>query len=103
VSTWLSDARATAQQNLSVIVVGNKVDLHEDREVSLLESSKLCQEQEVPLIEASAATGENVQEVFTKLTRAIINKLDSGLLANVHGIQPGPGDVKHVRDRSCSC
>jgi hypothetical protein len=82
-----------------VIVVGNKRDLNDDRELSLLESSKLCQEQEVPLIEASAATGE----VFTKLTRASMNKLDSGPLQMSMEYSLDLGDAKHVRDRMCSC
>jgi Ras-related protein Rab-4B len=102
-STWLSDARAIAQQNLSVIVVGNKLDLKETREVTLMESSRFCQEHEVPLIEASAATGENIQEIFTKLTKAIMGKLDSGLLENVHGVLKTPRGDKPVRDRVCNC
>jgi GTPase SAR1 family protein len=42
--SWLSDARALASPDLQVVVVGNKVDQEEDRQVPYLEASRWAQD-----------------------------------------------------------
>lgn len=37
---WLADARALASSDLVVVVVGNKLDREEDREVGYVEASR---------------------------------------------------------------
>ncbi|CAK9007391.1 unnamed protein product [Durusdinium trenchii] len=41
---WLADARTLARADISIITVGNKVDLKEKREVTFLEASRCAQE-----------------------------------------------------------
>lgn len=41
---WLADARALASEYLKVVLVGNKLDLEEEREVSALEAAKWASE-----------------------------------------------------------
>lgn len=41
---WLNDARTLASPNIVILLVGNKKDLEEAREVSLLEASNFAQE-----------------------------------------------------------
>lgn len=43
-SSWLSDARTLASPDLEVVVVGNKLDQEEDRQVPYLEASRWAQE-----------------------------------------------------------
>lgn len=43
-TTWLSDARMLASQNIVIILCGNKKDLETDREVTFLEASRFAQE-----------------------------------------------------------
>jgi len=76
--TWLSDARALATPELVIVLVGNKTDLQEDREVTFLEASRFAQENDLMFIETSAKTGENVEEVFVKCAKTILNKIESG-------------------------
>ncbi|CAG9333250.1 unnamed protein product [Blepharisma stoltei] len=101
--SWINDVRTLSRPNISLIVVGNKCDLKSSRAVSVVDASCFCQEQEVPLIETSAATGENVEEAFMKLAKSVLTKLDNKQLDHVQGIQPGPGRLSAVHDRSCSC
>lgn len=44
VSAWLSDARSLASPNISIVLVGNKVDMADQREVSFMEASRFAQE-----------------------------------------------------------
>ena len=41
---WLSDARTLASPDIVIILVGNKVDLEKDRQVTYLEASRFAQE-----------------------------------------------------------
>ena len=88
-STWISDARSLSRQDIAMIVLGNKSDLSSARAVTLLEASQFCQESQVPFLQTSAITGENIDLAFQKLTKLVLDKLDSGQLENFKGIQPG--------------
>jgi len=78
--TWLSDARALATPELVIVLVGNKVDLQEEREVTFLEASRFAQENDIMFLETSAKSGENVEETFLKCAKTILNKVDSGII-----------------------
>lgn len=87
---WLSEARTLAGQDISVVLCGNKSDLsEEDRQVSLLEGSRFAQENDCMFLETSALSGANVEEVFYKCARTILNKIDLGVInvesPSVHG------------------
>lgn len=43
-STWLNDARALSTLELVIVLVGNKSDRQEKREVTFLEASRFAQE-----------------------------------------------------------
>jgi len=73
-------------------LVGNKIDLTAEREVSFLEASRFAQENDLMFLETSALTGEGVSEVFLKCARTILSKIESGVLdpeSMNSGVQPG--------------
>ncbi|EAU93253.2 Rab4 [Coprinopsis cinerea okayama7 len=74
-SRWLADARALASPHLVVVLVGNKSDREEDREVEWSEASRWAAENE-----ASSLTGENVEAPFLLAARAILLAIESGSL-----------------------
>jgi len=80
VSSWLEDARALANPNIAIVLVGNKIDLAAEREVTFLEASRFAQENELMFLETSARTGEGVSEVFLKCARTILTKIETGAL-----------------------
>lgn len=43
-TNWLTDARTLASPNIVIILIGNKKDLDNDREVTFLEASRFAQE-----------------------------------------------------------
>ncbi|KAK2561146.1 Ras-related protein Rab-4B [Acropora cervicornis] len=79
-TNWLTDARTLASPNIVIILIGNKKDLDNDREVTFLEASRFAQENELMFLETSALTGENVEEAFLKCSRTILSKIESGEL-----------------------
>jgi len=77
---WLSDVTEQGNPNMFVIAVGNKKDLVVDRQVSYLEASVFCQENNILLIECSALTGEGITDVFHTTTSKVLARLKSGEL-----------------------
>jgi GTPase SAR1 family protein len=77
-SNWLNDTRTLASSNIIIILVGNKKDLEEQREVTFLEASNFAQENDLIFLETSAKTGENVEESFLKCAKTILAKIETG-------------------------
>ncbi|EGG25205.1 Rab GTPase [Cavenderia fasciculata] len=109
ITNWLSDARALASKDATIILVGNKSDLSEKREVSFLEASNLSMENDLLFLETSALSGDNVEEIFLKCAKTVVSKLDDGNIdMEGLGIQIGDGDSNTVlasnsEARSCQC
>merc|ERR1712117_508037 len=97
--------------DISIITVGNKCDLKDKRAVTFLEASKCAQENDVLFLETSALTGEGVEEVFIKVARMILNKIEDGLIdpsTMVSGIHTGTkslhdGGDQAAASKTCSC
>lgn len=77
IDDWLSVIRREirAEDIFPIIVVGNKSDLVENREVSSADGIKIAKSSGVNgFIECSFKTGENVEKVFEALTRLMLNE-----------------------------
>ncbi|KAH9964296.1 ras-domain-containing protein [Russula dissimulans] len=77
---WLEDARALASPHLVVVLVGNKSDREEDREVEWEEASRWAAEHNVHFLETSSLTGDNVEAPFLLAARSILLSIESGAL-----------------------
>ena len=92
--SWLQDVREHADPHLTCILVGNKIDLCADdagaaatavagprrkREVSTDEGELWAKEEGLLFVEASAKSGENVEEAFERATRDILEKVRRGV------------------------
>jgi len=107
---WLADARTLARADISIVAAGNKCDLKDKRAVTFLESSRIAQENDILFLETSALPGEGVEEVFIKVARMILNKIEDGLIdpnTMVSGIHTGSkvldGASKVNDSKPCSC
>ncbi len=54
-----------------IVIVGNKCDLEEKREVAVSEGRDLATSYGVPFFETSALTSTNIEEAFFALVRAV--------------------------------
>lgn len=79
-SQWLTDARALASPHLVAVLVGNKSDREEDREVEWSEASRWAAQNDVHFLEASSLTGDNVEAPFLLAARSILLSIESGIL-----------------------
>lgn len=77
--TWLSDLRTHADPNIAVALVGNKADLAEHREVSTEEAQQWADENGVLFVEASAKTGDHVEEAFEAVAKKVYDNIKEGV------------------------
>jgi len=75
VSEWMTEVDKHAQENISRILVGNKKDLEDRREVPYQEGKELADNFNVRFLETSAKESMNVEEAFTLMTREIKAKV----------------------------
>ena len=65
--SWLEELKSHSDTVTNIILVGNKSDLDEDREVDLYEVEDFARQQGIPFILTSAFTDTNVQEAFDRV------------------------------------
>ena len=73
ISYWLNDCKNSAPKTILLILVGNKCDLEDKREVTEEEGREFAEKNGMLFFETSAKTGKNVEELF-KQTVIIIDK-----------------------------
>jgi len=67
VNNWYSTCIKYGLSAIPRILIGNKVDLKDEKKIILPMAEHLSQKLNAPLFETSAMTGENVKEIFTKI------------------------------------
>ena len=71
---WLKEIKINSNPDVKIILIGNKVDLENERKVSLEEARKYKEENQILYFEeASAKTGINVKEIFNEAARILYN------------------------------
>ncbi|KAJ7112561.1 ras-domain-containing protein [Mycena epipterygia] len=83
VRTWLADVRAHADAHVSCILVGNKRDLCEadesKRAVPTAEAALFAAEEGLLFAEASARSGDGVEQAFVAAAEAVLGKVKGGV------------------------
>ncbi|CEG66857.1 Putative Ras-like protein Rab-6B [Rhizopus microsporus] len=70
-SKWIDDVRAERGEEVIIVLVGNKSDLSDKREVTVEEGEKRAKELHVMFIETSAKAGHNVKTLFKKIAQSL--------------------------------
>jgi small GTP-binding protein len=72
-SKWLADFQKYVKKEGAYILIGNKIDLEDQRIVPKSEGAKLAQEMNAcDFVETSAKLGDNVEEAFQNLVKQIL-------------------------------
>ncbi|XP_055009998.1 EF-hand calcium-binding domain-containing protein 4B [Boleophthalmus pectinirostris] len=76
VRPWLINVQEAAGEGIPILLLGNKMDIEGEREVSFKEAEHLAFENKVMFFEVSAYTGKNVEESLTHLARVLMEQED---------------------------
>ncbi|XP_041830089.1 ras-related protein Rab-26 isoform X2 [Melanotaenia boesemani] len=71
IRAWLTEIHEYAQQDVVVMLLGNKADSTHDRVVKREEGERLAKEFGVPFMETSAKSGLNVELAFTAVAKEL--------------------------------
>ena len=69
---WIEDVRSNVKSEIPLLLVGNKSDLIDQRQVSLEEINSITRDFNLYYMETSAKTGEGVDDCFYTLTCLIL-------------------------------
>ena len=83
VDKWVQDLNLNSDKNITLLLIGNKMDLADKRVVSKEEGEEKAKSFGLAFLETSALTGENIDKVFDYMlkevyTKIIIEKKNSG-------------------------
>ena len=71
ITDWVSQVREEASHNVVIYLIGNKIDLSNERNVSTEEGKELAEKLGLPFNEASALDGTNINETFDDMVERI--------------------------------
>jgi len=74
ITTWMKSIIENSDKTTDVLIIGNKKDIKENRQVSEEEGTNIANEYKVSFIETSAKTGENVENAFTTVINNYLKK-----------------------------
>ena len=74
VTNWIQDIQLSAQSDTSIILIGNKCDLKENRVISLEQGQELAKKYNISFFETSTKDNINVEEAFSCLLDQIFSK-----------------------------
>ena len=72
---WLSEVKENASKEITIILIGNKNDLENERQVTYEEGESFAKENNLLFLETSAKTSKNIAEAFNLSALKILNNI----------------------------
>ena len=73
VQNWIDQIKAETDEETIIVLVGNKIDDEDNREITKEEGEELALSFGVDFFECSAKTGANINSVFNELVKKIVD------------------------------
>jgi Ras-related protein Rab-1A len=108
VGNWVNEITKYASDNVNKLLVGNKTDMTDKRQVSYEEARELAESLGIEYVETSAKNATGVEESFTKMTRSIKGKIvtsssNTAVAPNVHGQKLAGGKAVQAKKEAGCC
>lgn len=68
---WVDDVRGERGNDVIIVLVGNKTDLNDKREVTTAQGEEEAKKNGLMFIETSAKVGHNVKQLFRRIAQAL--------------------------------
>jgi small GTP-binding protein len=92
VTKWLEEVKSNSSKQITIILIGNKKDLEDKRQVSYEEGEALAKENGLMFLETSAKTAYNVVEAFNISAQCILNNIEKT------GVDPSENSNVKLKD-----
>ncbi|XP_038646454.1 ras-related protein Rab-27B [Scyliorhinus canicula] len=109
VRNWISQLQANAYcENPDVVLIGNKADLFDQREVQENQAKELADKYGIPYFETSAATGDGIDEAIIALLDLIMKRMEqsvdkSEIPDSVNGGSAQKLKAADPNEKKCAC
>ena len=87
VDKWIGELKTNASEDVLIMLVGNKSDLEDKREVQIDEVKKKAEQYKIAFCETSALEGKNIEQAFDSLIDEIAKKVEKEKLSEVKVIK----------------
>lgn len=98
ISKWISDINNLCNREINIIIVGNKIDCQNDRQVTNTNINDFINNTKYIHMEVSAKTGTGVNLIFKKLAEELIK---NDIMENKQKILKCEGIVINENTKSC--
>ncbi|XP_023656315.1 ras-related protein Rab-6A-like isoform X3 [Paramormyrops kingsleyae] len=104
-SKWIDDVRTERGSDVIIMLVGNKTDLADKRQVSVEAAERKARELNVMYIETSAKAGYNVKQLFRRVAAALpgMDSTPEKSKEDMIDIKLEKAPEQAVTESSCSC
>ena len=94
IDKWITDLKLNGDENICIIILGNKSDLIDKREINKNDGIKKAEMYKTAFLETSALNGDNISKAFDELIEQIVinnknifqddneNEIDKGVNLN---------------------
>ena len=95
---WISDVKEINGENFPMILVGNKIDLNESREVTEEMGNELAEKNQIEFFETSNKDGTNIQEAGLEIVYKILSetKVNNSRIERI-----GTANTNNCTSRKC--
>ena len=109
IEMWLKELKTHSSPDIKIFLIGNKVDLDDERQVQSEQGEKFKQEYDLNLyMETSAKTGLNAKEIFIEAAKILYKeynqykKVDEEKKIRLPNVsEQDPNDV--IEKKGCGC
>ena len=77
VERWVNDLKSTSDPKLTIILIGNKNDMEDQRQVTKEQGEEKAKSFGCAFLETSALSGDNLDKAFTLMVKEIFEKFNS--------------------------
>ena len=110
---WINHCRSVQNQNMDLILIGNKSDLNQNRVVSTEEAKKFASDNNIEYFEISAYNKDNIKNIFDNAISGLFKKIndDYNTLASttIFGFEQGSrlsitiNNENNRNNKKCCC
>jgi len=100
---WVDDVRGERGNDVIIVLVGNKTDLNDKREVTTAQGEEEAKKNNLMFIETSAKVGHNVKALFKRIAQALPGMEGEGQQGQSQMIDVNINPSQPQQENSCAC